>query len=71
VDERIYQTQDGQWYYRARGHQDAGPFPSEESAVTALRKQIRSWRGRSAPRKTPLSDLPTSRFFRRSATRHP
>ncbi|XOV84039.1 MAG: DUF6316 family protein [bacterium] len=71
MDERIYQTEDGQWYYRVRGHQDAGPFPSEEAAATELRKQIRSWRGRTAPRKVWPRNLPTSRFFRRSATRHP
>ncbi|MCR9260003.1 MAG: hypothetical protein NXH95_09790 [Pseudomonadaceae bacterium] len=71
MNERIYQTDDGQWYYRARGHQDAGPFPNEEAAATALRKQVSSWRGHRTSRKTSPGNLTTPRFFRRSATRHP
>ncbi len=71
MDERIYQTDEGQWYYRARGHQDAGPFPNEEAAEAALRKQVRNWRGRGTPRKSSPGNLTTLRFFRRSATRHP
>lgn len=71
MDERIYQADDGQWYYRARGHQDAGPFESQEQALTALRKQIRDWRGRANPRATWPRTLQPTRFLRRSATRHP
>ncbi len=39
--ERIYQEDDGQWFYSRRGDH-AGPFITHDAADRALRKYLRS-----------------------------
>ena len=39
--ERIYQDDDGQWFYSRRGDH-AGPFTTHDAANRALRKYLRS-----------------------------
>jgi len=39
TSERIYQDEDGQWYYSRRGDH-AGPFPSHDIAARELNKYI-------------------------------
>ncbi len=43
--ERIFET-DGQWFYRIRGEQNSGPYPSRKDAEKALSKFVRKCRGR-------------------------
>ena len=71
VNERIYRGDDGSWYYRARGNDAVGPYDSLEAAEQALNRQVRSWSGRGKPRTIWSQHLPSSKLFRRSATRHP
>ncbi|NOX49964.1 MAG: hypothetical protein GXP16_05420 [Gammaproteobacteria bacterium] len=67
--ERIYQENEGLWYYRTRGNHAVGPFENKTAAEKALKKQIRSWAGRASPKPVwPRTWHPT-RLFRRSATR--
>lgn len=68
INDRIYQSDDGQWYYRIRGNQIVGPFESRAEAQDKLSRQVRLWTGRAGP----LGSWPRQwhpRFFRRSATR--
>ena len=71
VNERIYRGDDGSWYYRARGNDAVGPYDSQEAAEAALDRQVQSWSGRGKPRTIWTQHLPSSKLFRRSATRHP
>ena len=70
VNERIYRGDNGSWYYRARGTDAVGPFATLEDAETALKKQTRSWSGRARRRTIWSQHLPSSKLFRRSASRH-
>lgn len=43
--ERIFEA-NGQWFYRIRGEQNSGPYPSRSDAEKALSKFVRKCRGR-------------------------
>lgn len=68
MQNRIYQGDDGQWYYRVRGNHSIGPFDASTDAERALNQQLRSWVKRG-----PLNALQRTwhpaRLLRRSATR--
>ncbi|MCB1686105.1 MAG: hypothetical protein KDI31_16530 [Pseudomonadales bacterium] len=67
--QRIYQGEDGQWYFGVRGNQVKGPFPTEHNASVALDAHIRQCRRHLD---TPLWPSNWSLFKpRRSATSTP
>ncbi len=57
TSERIFEA-DGQWFYRIRGEQNAGPFASHKDAEKALSRFVRKCRGRMQFRLR----LPTDKF---------
>ena len=44
--DRIYRTEDGEWFFAQRGDQDAGPFLSHDQAEAALRRFLRNKQAR-------------------------
>lgn len=45
TSERIFEAE-GQWFYRIRGEQNAGPYASHADAQKALSRFVRKCRGR-------------------------
>ena len=43
ANDRIYQNDDGEWFFRVRGNHDVGPFPTEAQAVEKLEKHVAQW----------------------------
>ena len=43
---RIFQADDGQWYFKVRGNQNMGPYPSHSDAVHALGVYVSACRER-------------------------
>ena len=68
MQDRIFQADDGQWYYRVRSNQDAGPFASRAVAQRKLDKQMRMWTG-FGPLANWKRALQSNKVMRRSATR--
>ena len=69
MNNRIYQGQDSQWYYRVRGNQAVGPFETYNDAQRKLDKQMKAWTGRGGPLSTWPRSWQPARMLRRSATR--
>ena len=71
TNHRIYQGDDGLWYYRVRGSQDVGPFDTQFEAEQKLTRQMRLWTGAAGPLAAWPRDWNPGRLFRRSANRQP
>ena len=66
-NDRIYQTDDGQWYIRNRRNASLGPFTTCPEAQHHLHQQMRTWDTRVT--KVSLNRLIPTKFLRRSVFR--
>ena len=71
ANDRIFQSDDGKWYFRVRGNQDVGPFETEAQAAANLEERIANWTGRTSPTLSWPRSWHPARIFRRSAPRQP
>ena len=69
MHDRIYQGEDGAWYFRARGNQAVGPYESYLAAEQQLVKQIRTWSRRARPAESWKPRFLQLRGVQGSATR--
>ena len=71
MHDRIYQGDDGAWYYKTRGNHNVGPFKSYHDAEQSLFVQIRGWAKRAKPKKAAWHKRgwQPGRLMRRSVTR--
>ena len=69
MHDRIYQGEDGAWYYRARVNQAVGPYESYLVAEQQLVKQIRTWSRRARPVESWKPRFLQMRGLQGSATR--
>lgn len=69
ANERIYQGENQQWYYRVRGNHEVGPFATHSLADAALKRQMKGWRGMAGPKIQWPRSLQPGRLFRRSVSR--
>jgi len=68
ADERIYQTDDGQSFFRVRGNQNIGPFSTEAQAREKLCKRVVTWVDRTSMPTPWLRAWRRTRSFRHPAT---
>ena len=71
MQDRIFQGDDDQWYYRVRGNKAIGPFATRGDAEHKLNKQLSHWGAGNGPLASWPRNWQPGRVFRRSATRQP
>ncbi len=69
VNERIYQRDDGAWYFDVRGKISVGPFEDPFDAENSLKRYVTTCRRRAAPNPSLPRSWNPFRWFSRSATR--